>query len=102
MNAVEAVKELGDIPERTVYVQIDSGEGYYRIDVGNFGDVERFAETVDRIFEEGFSTKGKKGRGYGLHIVKSVVEKHQGFIFPEIIDRMIVFKVRIPKELGDG
>ncbi|TWL38056.1 hypothetical protein CHCC15381_1272 [Bacillus paralicheniformis] len=102
MNAVEAVKELGDIPERTVYVQIDSGEGYYRIDVGNFGDVERFAEVVDRIFEEGFSTKGKKGRGYGLHIVKSVVEKHQGFIFPEIIDRMIVFKVRIPKELGDG
>ncbi|MGP8318988.1 sensor histidine kinase, partial [Bacillus subtilis] len=97
-NALDAVKEIDELPKRAVYVHINATENYYRIDVSNFGDIERFSEVIERIFEEGFSTKDKVGRGYGLHIVKSVVEKYNGFIFTEIIDRMIIFKVRIPKE----
>ncbi|MBY8914204.1 GHKL domain-containing protein [Bacillus sp. YC2] len=97
-NAIDAVKEIEELPKRAVYVHINATENYYRIDVSNFGDIGRFSEVIERIFEEGFSTKDKVGRGYGLHIVKSVVEKYNGFIFTEIIDRMIIFKVRIPKE----
>ncbi len=97
-NAIDVVKEIKERPQRTVHVRIDATEDYYRIDVANFGDIDRFSEIIERIFEEGFSTKDKVGRGYGLHIVKSIVEKYNGFIFPEIIDQMIIFKIRIPKE----
>ncbi|WP_283657460.1 ATP-binding protein [Paenibacillus sp. RC343] len=32
-----------------------------------------------RIFEHGFSTKGED-RGYGLNLVRTMVENHQGII----------------------
>ena len=35
---------------------------------------------LERIFEEGFSTKGEKGRGIGLYLVKHIVEKGKGHI----------------------
>jgi two-component system, CitB family, sensor histidine kinase DctS len=37
-------------------------------------------DQVERIFDEGFSTKAKENRGIGLHLVKQIVEKGNGQI----------------------
>jgi signal transduction histidine kinase len=42
------------------------------------------AENLPRIFERGFTTKGKKnGSGLGLYISRTIVEKHGGRMFVE-------------------
>lgn len=39
-------------------------------------------ENREKIFENGFSTKGD-GRGTGLHLIKQLIEKHNGSISVE-------------------
>ncbi|MFA6197488.1 MAG: DUF3365 domain-containing protein [Sulfurimonas sp.] len=56
-------------------------------------------ENLNKIFEPYFSTKEDlNGKGLGLYISKSIVEKHlHGSIFVENCDAGAVFTVRIPK-----
>ena len=37
-------------------------------------------EDLPRIFESGFSTKAKKGRGVGMSRIKEIVDSHHGTI----------------------
>jgi len=55
------------------------------------------AETLNTIFEPFFSTKGEKGTGLGLWIVKGIVENHSGSIrVRSKLGQGTVFRVEIP------
>jgi len=52
---------------------------------------------TERMFDQGYSTKDSAGRGYGLFIVKELVEKYKGDIDCRIIDD----RIRFTLELGE-
>ncbi|MDO5516368.1 MAG: ATP-binding protein [Clostridium sp.] len=55
-------------------------------------------EHIKRIFQAGFTTKDNndKSHGYGLNIVKELVEKNQGNIGVESSDLSTAFKIVLP------
>ena len=55
---------------------------------------------IDKIFQVGFSTKENKNKdnGFGLSIVKELVEKNNGFIEVESNDIFTEFIIKIPKK----
>lgn len=58
------------------------------------------SEEQTRIFEKGFSSKSATGHGYGLHLVRSLLEKLQGTVTLEPADQQgCRFIVYIPKQL---
>lgn len=50
----------------------------------------------NEIFKKGFSTKGKKGRGLGLYIVKKIAEKNNGVVVLRVDEKGNHFIVRFP------
>lgn len=76
LNAIEAMEETGgtldinlsQVRDRTFLKIKDTGIGMQK-------------DTLDRIFESSFTTKGKKGTGLGLVITKNIVEEHDGEIY---------------------
>jgi signal transduction histidine kinase len=66
---------------RTKVTEISRDEGtLHRFFVVEFADNGPgiAPEHINHVFEEGFSTKGHVGRGFGMHIVKSLTEKNKG------------------------
>lgn len=55
-------------------------------------------EHLNNIFQAGFTTKenGDKNYGYGLSIVKDLIEKHNGKIFAKSSDAVTEFKIVLP------
>mgnify|MGYP002344343102 FL=1 len=78
-NALEAAAKD---PEPRVGIEFKHENGSYAIYIINNGS--RISES-SRIFEAGYTTKGSEGRGYGLYIVKKLLNKYQGKI--EIINK---------------
>lgn len=73
-NAIFAAAEAGGSVHVTLREDINSV--YFSIE--NSGSIDK--ELVDKIFEPGFTTKGEKGTGMGLFIVKETMEKYNGKI----------------------
>ncbi|RKD30635.1 hypothetical protein BET03_04190 [Thermohalobacter berrensis] len=80
-NAFEAImsKDVNEQKIVSIYTYIENG--MYNISIANTGP-KISNEDLDKIFEKGFSTKkeNKKDHGYGLNIVKSLIEKNNGEI----------------------
>lgn len=74
-NAIEATD--ADRGQVKVITRIVGDRAVLRVEDDGPGVDEAIRE---RVFEDGFSTKGGKGRGHGLHIVKTLVENHGGRI----------------------
>jgi len=55
-------------------------------------------EIIDNIFEEGFTTKGNKGEGMGLAIVKEIVETFHGTVAVTSDEKRTSFEIVIPKK----
>lgn len=73
--------------------------GNYEIVVTNNGrTVAR--EDISRVFEAGFSTKESSGRGYGMYIVKNLVEGCRGEI-EMVSDRRTAVKIILPEDGHD-
>jgi sensor histidine kinase regulating citrate/malate metabolism len=54
-------------------------------------------EIKDRVFEKGFTTKKDEDGGYGLYLVKSLVESYNGEIyFDSVLGRGTEFTVNLP------
>ena len=51
----------------------------------------------DKIFQEGFSTKGEEGEGMGLSIVMDIIRKHSGTIDVRSDENETAFEVSIPR-----
>jgi two-component system, CitB family, sensor kinase len=96
-NAMEAVLANSEQPEKTVKV--------FFMDLGNDLIIECEdngkgipEEYGDKIFEQGFSTKGEEQRGFGLYLVQRAVNKLNGHItFGRNTGGGTVFTVALPK-----
>lgn len=95
-NAIEAVNNSNSI-KKIILTVIDSPTGLY-ISVKDTGTgIPR--NIFSSIYEKGFTTKGIESRGYGLHLVRSVVESYNGkIIFKSDQNKLTLFEINIPKE----
>lgn len=76
-NAMEAAALDPMGPQ--VSCEIRDSEGQLIMVVQNNGPIVAESDR-ERIYEAGFSTKGGDSRGYGLYIVKNIVDRHGGII----------------------
>lgn len=77
MNAVDAcVQTKGTV---TIATQCPRGDGVVRITVADTG-CGMSEEVLARLFTEFFSTKGSKGTGLGLPLVRKIINEHRGRI----------------------
>lgn len=110
-NPIDIVGILGNLMDNAIYevekleagcgsitVDICSDEKEYIFRVNNKGTVIP-EETMARIFEKGFTTKGGEGEGFGLYNVKGIVKKYDGEIYVKSDARMgTSFNVHLPRE----
>ncbi|WP_157677424.1 sensor histidine kinase [Dehalobacterium formicoaceticum] len=93
-NAFEAVLEKEN--NRNVGLEIKFENNNYVIYVINNGP--KIPKSIQKsIFQPGNTTKGSEGRGYGLFIVKKLVDEYNGEI-QVLSEEKTVFIVSLPKE----
>lgn len=90
-NAVDAVRNLNN-PE--ICVRLFEDNGGYVFAVTNAGLIPESIRS--RIFEKGFTTKGAKGSGLGLYIVKGLAQKHGGHVEMNYNKSDVEFLVHLP------
>lgn len=93
-NSVTAMDEKGLITIRTYY-----GINNVFIKIQNNGPkIED--EIIDKIFDVGFTTKENKCKenGFGLAIVKEIVERHNGKVTVSSNESITEFIMKIPKK----
>jgi signal transduction histidine kinase len=79
VNAKDSMSAGGRLVIRSRYARSASGEGVVRLVIADNG-AGIPAELQKDIFEPFVSTKGERGTGLGLWIVKGIVENHAGRI----------------------
>lgn len=94
-NALRAVKESSiDNPFIEIYWGKEESTAVIKIS-NNGPKIDR--KVIDLLFEEGFSTKkNNENSGYGLFIVKSIVNKYKGMIEVESTDKLTSFIIKMP------
>ncbi|MFW5647522.1 MAG: sensor histidine kinase [Candidatus Alkaliphilus sp. MAG34] len=96
-NAIYEVEKLG-AGHGSITVDIYCNEKEYVFRVNNKGTVIP-EETMAKIFEKGFTTKGDEGEGFGLYNVKGIVKKYSGKIYVKSDVCMgTSFSVHLPRE----
>lgn len=96
-NALEAAAFDKEVPR--VGLEFRNWGGDFEITVTNNGRTVS-QHDMERVFEAGFSTKESTGRGYGMYIVKNLVENYQGKIELSS-DSKTVTKIILPED-GHG
>ncbi|WP_251859915.1 GHKL domain-containing protein [Clostridium sp. Marseille-Q2269] len=77
---------------RKVYLTIDTIKNNPYIEIKNMSRPIS-SEHIRKIFDKGFSTKAKEGRGYGLYNVKKIANFYNGKIELSYEDGYVIFKV---------
>ena len=93
-----AIYELEHCKEEEKILTIDISEynQKYCIAIGNSFPILS-SDLYDKVFESRYSTKEGSGRGYGLSIVKQIVEKNKGKITVESYEGVgTIFQVFLP------
>lgn len=94
-NAMEAVLKVKK-GKRKIYFSIFDESNRVFITVKDTGPGIP-DEIKDRVFEKGFTTKKDEDGGYGLYLVKSLVESYNGEIyFDSVLGRGTEFTVNLP------
>lgn len=95
LNAIEAVDQLEE-EKRYINMKIQRNDVHYILEVSNYIE-DGTVENIESIFDQGFTTKTNTyNTGQGLTIVESIVMQYGGHIYPEVIEDMITFIVKIP------
>lgn len=94
-NGIFALKLKPD--NRYMLVEFMEDLENIKINISNNGDVIS-KEIIDKIFDEGFTTKGIKGEGLGLSIVKEIVENSSGKVNVKSDENRTCFEVTLPKK----
>lgn len=93
-NAMYALEKANGC-EKKLKIKIYEELGFYVFEIiNNVPIIPR--ELREKIFEKGFTTKGKEGSGLGLHIVRKMVEKNKGSIELKVDKEGNHFIVRFP------
>lgn len=96
LNAIEAVEQL-EVERRYINLKIYRNDVYYVVEVSNFVKDGTVEKNIENIFNRGFTTKiNISNTGQGLAIIENIVTQYGGHIYPEVIDDMITFIVKIP------
>lgn len=83
--------------ERILTIDISEQKKEYIFSIGNSYPIIP-EELYDKIFKQGYSTKDGSGHGYGLSIVKKIVNKNKGRITVESFEGVgTIFTVFLPK-----
>ena len=93
-----AIDEVSNIKDGYISINLYTYESYLNIDVANNF---RNKIDIDRIFEKGYTTKGTN-HGYGLTLVKNIIEKNLNLenlvnINKDIIKQTLKIKIKIKK-----
>ncbi len=91
-NAIDAL-EFNDEKHLTIEISADV-LGYIFKVIDNGVIISPAIE--QKIFEAGFTTKGTKGEGMGLAIVKEIISNYQGKVSLSINDNKKTFTIRVP------
>ncbi len=91
-NSVEALNGKGLLMIRSYY-----SYNYIIITIQNNGP-EINKEIIEKIFEEGFSTKANKNgdNGFGLYIVKELIDSYNGNISVNSNKELTTFTIKLP------
>ncbi|MBE6053397.1 MAG: GHKL domain-containing protein [Clostridium sartagoforme] len=91
-NSIEALEGKGLLMIKSYY-----NYNHIVITIQNNGH-EIKKDIIDKIFEEGFSTKKNKNgdNGFGLHIVKEIISKHNGSIGVSSNPNLTTFTIKLP------
>jgi signal transduction histidine kinase len=92
-NAFDALDEVRK-DKKYVELCICGDDLFYIFKIRNNGNK---IEDTQKIFDEGFSTKQGINRGYGLYIVKQILDKYKSSIFVESSESITEFTIVIPK-----
>lgn len=93
-NAIQSMNYKGDLA-----IAVREDKGYLLVEVQDTGGGVP-PEIQNKIFEPFFTTKPPgEGSGLGLHIVRQVIEKHQGEIKLESQPGQTTFRVWLPINL---
>jgi signal transduction histidine kinase len=97
VNAKDSMNAGGNLLIRTRHLPSNDGvHGWVRLLVADTGGGIP-ANILGTIFEPFVTTKGEKGTGLGLWIVKNIVENHGGKIrVRSQVDSGTVFKIDLP------
>lgn len=95
-NGIYALLDETCLKDKKMTIEIIEDLKSYKFDVSNNGPMIH-KETLDKIFETGFTTKGQNGSGMGLSIVKEILEDYSGGISVESSEELTSFKGWIPK-----
>jgi sensor histidine kinase regulating citrate/malate metabolism len=91
-----AIDSLSTISKENKYIKlfVYEDEFQYVISIKNNGPK---IYNPEMIFSEGFSTKDGDSRGYGLYLVKNILDKYGYYIFVNSDDFITEFTILIPK-----
>ncbi len=95
-NSIEYLLMHKELPQK-IYFHVENTEDMegYIFKVKNHYKQDNI--NLNRFFEQGFSTKANAGRGYGLYIVKELLEGYGGNIEVNTSEDSIIFTL----EVGD-
>lgn len=108
MEPWEFCRVIGNIIDNSIFILKQKPNNKYmlvefsedlksiKINISNNGECIP-KEIIHNIFKEGFTTKGEKGDGMGLTIVKEITEKFLGTITVSSTKKMTSFEIVLPK-----
>ncbi len=93
-NSIYELKEKQD--NRYLIIEISQDIKNIRFKISNNGS-QICQNSLERIFNPGYTTKGEKGEGMGLYIVKEIVDKYGGAIYVMTTNAETTFEIVLPR-----
>ncbi|MBI4040587.1 MAG: hybrid sensor histidine kinase/response regulator [Deltaproteobacteria bacterium] len=99
LNAVDAISEKKD---GMIEIKTELRGECVQVSISDSG-IGMTSETLSKVFNPYFSTKGKKGRGLGLSSSRHIIQEHKGALMVESTPAIgTTFAIQLPIEKQDA